>query len=56
MNPFWFSLATIPYEKMFADDRYWLPLVLEGKKINAFFEFDEEWNLKKQEIKEVESL
>lgn len=56
MNPSWFSLATIPYEKMFAGAIYWLPLVLEWKKINAFFEYDEEWNLKKQEIKEVESL
>ena len=30
---------------MFPDDKHWLPLVLEGKKIKAYFEFDENWNL-----------
>ncbi len=32
MDPKWFSINNIPYNKMFTDDKYWLPLILEGKK------------------------
>lgn len=45
VNLKWFDVNNIPYEKMFPDDKYWLPLVLAGKKINAYFQFDENWNL-----------
>ncbi len=53
MEPKWFSIDKLPYDQMFLDDRYWLPLILEGKKIKAFFEFDEEWNLVFHEVQEV---
>ena len=53
MKPEWFDLDKIPYDNMFVDDRYWLPFVLEGKKINGFFEFDEDWNLLSHSIKEI---
>lgn len=56
MLPKWFGINEIPYENMFADDKYWLPLVLNGKKIKAYFEFDEEWNLLSKEIIETEDL
>ncbi len=45
MNPRWFDIQKIPYDRMLPDDKYWLPLILEGKKIRAYFDFDEEWNL-----------
>lgn len=54
MCPTWFLIDKIPYDQMFPDDQYWLPLVLDGKKIKAFFEFDENWNLKKKKIEELE--
>jgi len=41
-NPFWQNIDQIPYEKMWADDAYWLPQMLEGKKFNARFIFEEE--------------
>ena len=41
MKPFWYSFQKIPYKKMWADDIYWLPLVLEGKKVKASFLFNE---------------
>lgn len=53
MKPHWFKVDEIPYDKMFKDDSYWLPIILEGNKINAKFEFDEEWNLINKEIKEI---
>ena len=39
MSPRWFSRDEIPYEDMWADDRYWLPLFLEGKKFSGRFVF-----------------
>lgn len=56
MRPKWFNVKEIPYDKMFNDDKYWLPLVLEGKKIDAYFEFDEKWNLISKRIDEVEKF
>ena len=53
MNPRWFDIKEIPYNKMLPDDKYWLPLVLEGKKISAYFDFDEDWNLLNKEINEL---
>lgn len=53
MRPKWFKIRDIPYDKMFPDDKYWLPLILEGKKIRAYFEFDEKWNILSQEIKDL---
>jgi 8-oxo-dGTP diphosphatase len=38
--PFWCALDEIPYSQMWADDIHWLPLVLAGKQIRGFFEFD----------------
>ena len=39
--PFWCPRDQIPYEKMWEDDRYWLPHVLEGSSVVADFIF---WN------------
>lgn len=41
MKPQWFSRQAVPYDDMWSDDPFWLPLVLEGKKISADFKLDE---------------
>ncbi|MEX1997452.1 MAG: 8-oxo-dGTP diphosphatase [Candidatus Andersenbacteria bacterium] len=41
MQPRWFSLSAIPYDQMWADDRYWLPAVLAGKKVVGTFHFQD---------------
>ena len=56
MKPFWFKIDNIPYDKMFSDDKYWLPLIMEGKKIKAYFDFDENWNILSNRIEEVEKF
>ena len=56
MKPKWFKIDDIPYDNMLPDDKYWLPLILEGKKIKGNFEFDENWNLLNKDISEVEDL
>ena len=35
----WFSKESLPYDEMWQDDRYWLPLLVEGKKFRGTFEF-----------------
>ena len=37
--PRWFSLNEIPYNQMWEDDRYWLPLVIQNIHFNAQFWF-----------------
>jgi 8-oxo-dGTP diphosphatase len=44
MKPKWFSINSIPYDEMWVDDRYWLPQVLEGKRVKARFVFGEDNN------------
>ena len=56
MEPHWFNLSEVPYDEMFPDDTYWLPYILDGKKIKAFFEFDDNWNLLSKNIEEVPSF
>jgi 8-oxo-dGTP diphosphatase len=42
MRPEWFDIASIPYDKMWDSDKYWLPLLMAGKRINAFFTWKED--------------
>ena len=41
-TPIWTDLGKIPYEEMWEDDAYWLPLLLERKKFRGYFMFDGE--------------
>lgn len=54
MCPKWFDIRKIPYNKMFDDDKYWLPLILQGRKIKAYFEFDKDWNILSKKIEDAE--
>ncbi|MFZ5390686.1 MAG: 8-oxo-dGTP diphosphatase [Patescibacteria group bacterium] len=38
----WFKLKDIPYDKMWVDDKYWLPMLIQGKKFNGRFVFSDE--------------
>ncbi len=40
MAPEWFDQNTIPYERMWVDDKYWLPMVLRGDYVVAEFNFN----------------
>ncbi len=41
-RPEWFEIQEIPYDKMWPDDEYWIPKMLEGEKFMARFKFDED--------------
>jgi len=36
----WFNIERLPLDNMWEDDEFWLPVVLEGKKIEGRFIFD----------------
>jgi len=42
MKPQWYEVESIPYGSMWVDDEYWLPKVLEGKRIKGKFVFSED--------------
>lgn len=56
MKPEWFNVAELPYDAMWSDDPYWLPLVLEGRKITASFVLDSKDIITNHKIKEVKSF
>ena len=39
-RPFWSTQSEIPYDRMWADDRIWLPQVLAGSYVRGQFVFD----------------
>jgi 8-oxo-dGTP diphosphatase len=39
-KPLWVDVDKIPYEKMWEDDRIWLPLLLNGEKFMGRWIFD----------------
>jgi 8-oxo-dGTP diphosphatase len=40
--PLWTRLDAIPYDEMWADDRYWLPLLIRGDSFRGSFDFNGE--------------
>ena len=46
--PFWVSKKDIPYDRMWEDDRYWLPRILNGEQLDCWLIF------KNDELQEFE--
>jgi len=53
MKPQWYDQNSLPFESMWPDDPFWLPLVLSGKKIHAEFTFGENDVVLSQKIDEI---
>ncbi len=56
MKPQWFDVSAIPYDKMWPDDRFWLPLFLEGRKFRGRFLFGENDVILANKLSEIENL
>ena len=41
MKPKWFNVNEVPYNQMWPDDKYWLPMFLKEKRFKGKFLFDE---------------
>jgi 8-oxo-dGTP diphosphatase len=54
-DPFWCDLDDIPWDKMWEDDRNWLPQALDGKKQRGFYVFDDDTMLS-EILEEVDSF
>ncbi|MEA3187245.1 MAG: 8-oxo-dGTP diphosphatase [Chthoniobacter sp.] len=50
--PFWSAVDEIPYHEMWADDRHWLPLLLDDQPFCGYFTFDGD-EMKSREIEIV---
>ena len=41
-DPEWFDYEAVPYDRMWEDDRYWLPYLFDGETFAGEFIFDSE--------------
>jgi len=53
MRPKWFKLKEIPFDKMWPDDKFWLPKILKGEKLRAEFSFKSGELIDSYEIKTI---
>jgi 8-oxo-dGTP pyrophosphatase MutT (NUDIX family) len=54
MAPRWFALKDIPYDRMWIDDRLWLPRVLAGERLEGRFHFNSDGSaILRQDIQEL---
>lgn len=49
----WFKFTEIPYSEMWEDDAYWLPKVINGKKVIGDFVFNEKDEIILYNLQEV---
>lgn len=51
MENAWFNIADIPYNKMWPNDKYWLPMFLKKEYFSGEFWFDKDYKIKDYKIK-----
>lgn len=56
MRPRWFDVDEIPFETMWPDDKFWMPMFLAGKKFTGRFVFGENDVILEKELEEVEKI
>ena len=56
MKPQWFDIDKIPYDEMWPDDKFWIPLFLAGKKFKGKFLFGAKNEILEQSLEPASSL
>lgn len=41
MRPRWFAIGALPLDQMWDDAKHWLPRILKGEQLRAWFSFDQ---------------
>lgn len=54
MRPKWFGITRLPFEAMWPDDPFWLPKILEGESVEAWFSFNKDNQISDYKIKNVD--
>jgi len=55
MKPKWLPIKKIPYQKMWADDPFWLPYVLAGKNLEGEFHFNAKGEVLKHKVEIIKT-
>lgn len=53
MRPEWFGISEVPFGEMWSDDPHWLPRILAGERILAWFAFDDGNKVSDYKVKNV---
>ncbi|XP_068063187.1 oxidized purine nucleoside triphosphate hydrolase [Anomalospiza imberbis] len=56
MRPQWFQLDEVPFHRMWPDDSYWFPLMLQRKLFRGYFKFQGQDTILEHSLKEVEEV
>ena len=56
MKPQWFHVDEIPFNKMWPDDTFWIPILLQGKKFKGKFIFNRSNSILEKDLQEVEKI
>ena len=56
MKPKWFHINEIPFEEMWPDDKYWMPLFLNEKKFVGKIFFEDINTIISTDLKEVDDI
>ncbi len=56
MQVAWFELDKIPYPKMWPNDVYWMPMLLQNKLFSGEFFFNQKYEIIKHNIEQVSKL
>ncbi|XP_070579838.1 oxidized purine nucleoside triphosphate hydrolase-like isoform X2 [Ptychodera flava] len=56
MLPKWFSSKAIPYSKMWLDDTYWFPIMLEGSKFYGYFLYQGHSRILRHRVQQLDQV
>ena len=56
MRPAWYALDNIPYDNMWADDRFWYPYLLSNKSFYGYVKFKDMVEMLDYEFREVKTI
>lgn len=55
MKPQWFSTASMPFDSMWPDDRYWMPRFFQGERLRGYFLFGKDKKIVRHEVHTIEN-